>query len=148
MAMDGFSAFEKTLSVVRDDDGACLPVVWSNERRVAGGGVVSLSFGKADLGSPCRNLEVATSMIEARLAQLNFEDYNAQRKLRLELEGLKITLPGCSMDLTAICEAKTTLKAEFRELSSPSMNTLTYAVLSLGTLLGTRKARRTLREVA
>jgi hypothetical protein len=37
---------------------------------------------------------------------LNFEDHSTERNLRLELEHLKITSPGRSMDLKAICEAK------------------------------------------
>jgi hypothetical protein len=95
------------------------------------------------------------SKIAQLLGQLNFEDHNAQRKLRLKLEGLKITSPGRSMDLTAICEAKTTLKSKSRSVqlslgSYPHLPqaTVIYADLSLGALLGTRKPRQTLRVVA
>lgn len=59
------------------------------------------------------------------------------------------------MDLTAICEAKTTLKGKSRSVqlslgSYPHLPraTVIYADLSLGALLGTCKARQTLRVVA
>jgi hypothetical protein len=44
-------------------------------------------------------------------------DLGSQRtELKLALNGLKIASPYCSMDLTAICEAKTTLKGKSRSV--------------------------------
>jgi hypothetical protein len=81
---------------------------------------------------PIKCHEPTVMALARSVGQLNFEHHSTQRNLKLKLEGLKITSPGHSMDLTAICEVKTALKGKSR---SVQLNLGSYTHLPLATLI-------------